>query len=44
MNGQLGEMIYHCYYLHQDDPLLPMLFILVKEIMNATQARTVHAN
>jgi hypothetical protein len=35
LNGVPGERICHVHALHQGDPLLPMMFILVMEVLSA---------
>jgi hypothetical protein len=35
INGVPGDIIHHGHGLHQGDPLLPMLFLLIMEVLSA---------
>jgi hypothetical protein len=35
LNGSLRLRIYHGWWLHQGDPLSPMLFLLIMEVLSA---------
>jgi hypothetical protein len=35
LNGVPGDTIHHGYGLHHGDPLLPMLFLLIMEVLSA---------